>query len=141
MEVSEEASVFIFLFLLPSLVFASPKEWDTSPLTVLSLTLFISWFPLALKYRTSFQSPVVFDGKDFDKVLGLSGPMSVLAMGFDAGYHRVSGDRSFLSLHFLLYGFSNTLSSRHLHALSPRRLYFISFHLVDFCKLLHMAPP
>lgn len=27
---------------------------------------------------------------------------------------------------------SNTLSSRHLHALSPRHLYFISFHLLDF---------
>lgn len=82
MEVSEEASVFIFLFLLPSLVFASPKEWDTSPLTVLSLTLFISWFLLALKYRTSFQSPVVFDGKDFDKVLGLSGPHVSVSYGF-----------------------------------------------------------
>lgn len=74
MEVSEEASVFIFLFLLPSFAFASPKEWYTSPLAVLSLPLFISWFPLALKYRTSFQSPVVSDGKDFDKVLGLSRP-------------------------------------------------------------------
>lgn len=51
------------------------------PLTVLSLTLFISWFPLALKYRTSFQSPVVFDGKDFDKVLGLSGPHVSVSYG------------------------------------------------------------